>query len=88
MNTGILDAVSLAAALKRAMAGDPAALDAYGAQRRPVAQQVVALADRLTRVATVPPAWRFLRNLVVSTLSKLPLVRRQLAWKLSGLVYR
>jgi len=88
MNVGILDAVTLAEALKRAMAGDTDALDAYGAQRRPIAQQVVALADRLTRVATVPPGWRLLRNLVVTALSKLPRVRRQLAWRLSGLVYR
>jgi 2-polyprenyl-6-methoxyphenol hydroxylase-like FAD-dependent oxidoreductase len=88
MNVGILDAVALAEALERAVAGDESALDAYGAQRRPIAQQVVALADRLTRVATVPPGWRALRNLVVTALSKLPRVRRQLAWRLSGLVYR
>ena len=29
-----------------------------------------------------------LRNLLLSLLAKLPLVRRQLAWRLSGLVYR
>jgi 2-polyprenyl-6-methoxyphenol hydroxylase-like FAD-dependent oxidoreductase len=88
MNTGMLDAVTLAAALNRAIAGDSAALDNYGAQRRPVAQQVVALADRLTRVATVPDGWRVARNVVLSALAKLPRVRRQLAWRLSGLVYR
>ena len=51
-------------------------------------QQVVALADRLTRLATVRPALRALRNLVLSTLSRLPAFRRKLAWRLSGLVYR
>jgi 2-polyprenyl-6-methoxyphenol hydroxylase-like FAD-dependent oxidoreductase len=88
MNAGILDAISLARALTRALAGDEAALDAYAAERRPVAQQVVALADRLTRLATVRPALRAARNLLLSTLARLPLFRRRLAWRLSGLVYR
>ena len=56
--------------------------------RRPIAQQVVALADRLTRLATVRPQWRALRNLVLRTLSRVPAFRRNLAWRLSGLVYR
>jgi 2-polyprenyl-6-methoxyphenol hydroxylase-like FAD-dependent oxidoreductase len=88
MNVGILDAMALAAALQRALAGDAAALDAYGAARRPVAQQVVAFADRLTRLATVPPGLRGARNLLLGLLSRLPAVRRTLAWRLSGLVYR
>jgi 2-polyprenyl-6-methoxyphenol hydroxylase-like FAD-dependent oxidoreductase len=88
MNAGILDAVSLARALNRALAGDETALDAYAAERRPVAQQVVALADRLTRLATVRPAWRAWRNAALSTLARLPVFRRTLAWRLSGLVYR
>jgi 2-polyprenyl-6-methoxyphenol hydroxylase-like FAD-dependent oxidoreductase len=88
MNAGILDAVTLADALTRALAGDDSALDAYGALRRPIAQQIVALADRLTRMAVVRPGWRVLRNLLLSTLSLLPSLRRQLAWRLSGLVYR
>jgi 2-polyprenyl-6-methoxyphenol hydroxylase-like FAD-dependent oxidoreductase len=88
MNAGILDAVALADALKAALAGDESALDAYGALRRPIAQQIVALADRLTRMAVVRPGWRVLRNLLLSSLSCLPVLRRQLAWRLSGLVYR
>jgi 2-polyprenyl-6-methoxyphenol hydroxylase-like FAD-dependent oxidoreductase len=88
MNAGILDATTLADALVAALAGDTGALDAYGAQRRPVAEQIVALADRLTRMATVRPGLRRLRNLLLSTLSRLPAVRRRLAWRLSGLVYR
>lgn len=88
MNAGILDAMRLADALVEALAGQAAALDAYGAERRPVAQQVVALADRLTRLATVRPGLRPLRNLVLSTLARLPRFRRQLAWRLSGLLYR
>ncbi len=88
MNAGILDAISLAGALLEALAGNPAALDAYGAARRPVAQQVVAFADRLTRLATVRPGLRVLRNALLATLSRLPAVRDKLAWRLSGLVYR
>jgi 2-polyprenyl-6-methoxyphenol hydroxylase-like FAD-dependent oxidoreductase len=88
MNAGIIDAMSLAGALSKALNGDPLALDAYGAERRPVAQQVIALADRLTRLATVRPALRVWRNLLLSALSRLPLARRKLAWRLSGLVYR
>jgi len=88
MNVGILDAMALAAALERALAGDDAALDAYVAQRRPVAQQVVKFADTLTRLATVRPGLRLLRNWVLGTLSRLPAMRARLAWRLSGLVYR
>ena len=88
MNAGILDAMRLADALVKALAGDSAALDRYGAERRPVAEQIVALADRLTRLATVRPALRGLRNLLLSSLSRLPVFRHRLAWQLSGLVYR
>jgi 2-polyprenyl-6-methoxyphenol hydroxylase-like FAD-dependent oxidoreductase len=88
MNAGILDAVALADALQQALAGNDSALDTYGAVRRPIAQQIVALADRLTRMAVVRPGWRVVRNVLLSTLSLLPALRRQLAWQLSGLVYR
>ena len=88
MNAGILDAMSLASALQKALAGDAAALDAYGAERRPVARKIVAFADFLTRLATVSPRLRGLRNALLRTLSWLPLFRRRLAWRLSGLIYR
>lgn len=88
MNMGILDAMRLADALAKAIGGEPGALDAYGAERRPIAQQVIALADRLTRLATVPQGLRGLRNLALRTVAMLPPVRRNLAWRLSGLVYR
>jgi 2-polyprenyl-6-methoxyphenol hydroxylase-like FAD-dependent oxidoreductase len=88
MNAGIIDALSLAAALGRALSGEAAALDAYGDARRPIARQIVAFADRLTRLASVPPALRPVRNLLLSLASRLPAFRRRLAWRLSGLVYR
>ena len=87
MNTGILDAMRLADALRAALGGDSAALDAYGAERRPIAQEVVAFADRLTRLATVPPGLWALRNFVLSALARVPAFRRKLAMR-SGLVYR
>ena len=89
MNTGIQDAVNLADAVAKALEGpDDTALDHYGAVRRPVAKQVVALTDRLTRLATVSRALRPWRNAVLSALAAFPAFRRALAWRLSGLVYR
>ncbi|MFF5208547.1 FAD-dependent oxidoreductase [Streptosporangium sp. NPDC000396] len=88
MNTGIQDAAALGEALIVALKGDQRALDAYGAARRPVAEKVIALADRLTRLATVNKHLRPIRNLVLKTLTRNPAFRRTLAWRLSGLVYR
>jgi hypothetical protein len=48
---------------------------------------VVKMTDRLTRLATVPRALRPVRNLVLRTLAKAPAWRRELEWRLSGLVY-
>ncbi|MGV9777093.1 FAD-dependent oxidoreductase [Streptosporangium sp. NPDC003464] len=88
MNTGIQDATALGEALLGALKGDQGALDAYAAARRPVAEQVVAFAGRLTRLATVDKRLRPVRNLVLRTLARVPAFRRGLAWRLSGLVYR
>jgi 2-polyprenyl-6-methoxyphenol hydroxylase-like FAD-dependent oxidoreductase len=88
MNAGILDAMHLADALAKALAGDADALDAYGRTRRPAAEQVVALAHRLTRLATLPAALRRVRNALLSTVARARRVRDRLAWQLSGLVYR
>ncbi len=88
MNAGILDAMHLADALVKALAGDAHALDAYGHARRPAAEKVVALAHRLTRLATAPAALRGVRNALLATLARMQRVRTRLAWQLSGLVYR
>jgi 2-polyprenyl-6-methoxyphenol hydroxylase-like FAD-dependent oxidoreductase len=89
MNTGITDAAALSEVLARVLDGGPAdLLDGYGAGRRPVAQQVVALTHRATRVATVNGRLRPARNLLIGAVARSPLVRRRLAWRLSGLVYR
>lgn len=88
MNAGILDAACLAEALAQALQGETTTLERYEALRRPIAQQIVALADRLTRLATVPPRARVVRNTVMALLGRLPFFRRRLAFQLSGLAYR
>lgn len=89
MNLGIQDAVVLAEALAAVVAGaSDTLLDGYTAARRPVAQQVVELTDRLTTLATLPRPLRPLRNAVLVVLGHLPAATRALASRLAGLVYR
>jgi 2-polyprenyl-6-methoxyphenol hydroxylase-like FAD-dependent oxidoreductase len=89
MNLGIQDAVALAEALTTLLAGgSESVLDDYAAARRPIAQQVITLTDRLTRLATLPAAARPIRNTVMGLAGRVPAVRNALAWRLSGLVYR
>ena len=89
MNLGIQDAVALADALAGVLAGGPdSVLDDYSTARRPIAQQVVEMTDRLTRLATLPRAVRPIRNAAIGTAGRIPAVRRALAMRLSGLVYR
>lgn len=89
MNTGIQDAMVLAEALAAAVSsGNEEPLNAYGALRRPIAKEVVLFTDRLTRLATVGRRLRPLRNSFIGFLACIPAFRRQLAWRLSGLVYR
>lgn len=87
MNAGIGDAVALGEALDAALArGTAEPLDVYNAVRRPVAKQIVTVTNRLTRLATIDQHLRTARNVVLRTLN--PVISRQLAWQLSGLVYR
>ena len=89
MNLGIQDAVALADALTAVLDGGPdSLLDDYDATHRPIAQQVVDLTDRLTRLATLPRAARPVRNLGLGLAGRIPAVRRALAQRLSGLIYR
>jgi 2-polyprenyl-6-methoxyphenol hydroxylase-like FAD-dependent oxidoreductase len=89
MNLGIQDGVALADALADVLAGaHNAGLDVYSAARRPIAQQVVEMTDRLTRLATLPRAARPIRNTAISLVGRIPSVQRTLAMRLSGLVYR
>ena len=89
MNLGIQDAVALADALGEVLTGGAdSVLDEYSAARRPIAQDVVAMTDRLTRLATLPRAARPIRNTVIGLAGRVPAVRRALVRRLSGLVYR
>jgi 2-polyprenyl-6-methoxyphenol hydroxylase-like FAD-dependent oxidoreductase len=89
MNLGIQDAVVLADALAAVLdGGSDALLDEYSANRRPIATQVVALTDRLTKLATLPRALRPVRNVMLGILGHIPPATRALASRLSGLVYR
>ncbi|WP_320068374.1 FAD-dependent monooxygenase [Micromonospora sp. RTGN7] len=89
MNLGLRDAVALGEALADVLDGGPdRLLDRYAEQRRPVAEEVVGLAARMTRIATVPPAARPLRNALLRTVFAVPAARRGLALRLSGLAQR
>jgi 2-polyprenyl-6-methoxyphenol hydroxylase-like FAD-dependent oxidoreductase len=91
MNTGIVDAAVLGSMLTEVIRSDrsDAWLDRYGALRRPAAQQVIALASRLTAMATTrAPAARAVRNALLSIAGAVPPARRRLEMNLSGLARR
>lgn len=88
MNTGIQDALALADRLA-AVLNDGApdeVLDAYEAERRPIAEHVVSFTDKMTHVATVgSPVLRGMRNTVLRALDWVPAVHRTMAMNLSEL---
>ncbi len=89
MNLGIQDAVALGEALGNVLGGAPdTVLDTYAQARRPMAQQVLTVTGRLTRLATLPRPLRPVRNTAMRLAAHIPAVRNGLAWRLSGLVYR
>jgi 2-polyprenyl-6-methoxyphenol hydroxylase-like FAD-dependent oxidoreductase len=88
MNTGIQDAVALAARLADVLrdGADERILDAYEAERRPVAADVVAFTHRATLVATAHrSAVQRVRNATLRLLDHIPAFRRKLAMNISGL---
>ena len=88
MNTGLVDAVVLGQLLADVLAGKAPeeTLDLYEVKRRPAAAEVLELASRLTRIATVRSTpGRILRNLVLRFVGASPVFRRKLALNLSGL---
>jgi 2-polyprenyl-6-methoxyphenol hydroxylase-like FAD-dependent oxidoreductase len=87
MNTGIQDATSLAKALIAAdRCDDDQCLDEWTAKRHQVASDVVALTDRMTRLATVKshPA-QVLRNWAVAFAGHIPPLRSAFARTLAEL---
>jgi 2-polyprenyl-6-methoxyphenol hydroxylase-like FAD-dependent oxidoreductase len=91
MNTGIQDAMALAGRLAAIVSdgADPGReLAAYQAERRPVAEQVVTMTDRMTRIATTESVGlQKARNALMRALDWLPAVHRTVAMNLSELVY-
>jgi len=90
MNTGIQDAVALGGALVAVLSGESeeSALEEYERRRRAVAQRVVVLTDRLTRVATLRArSARAVRNVALRSLGRFPAFRRNLAAELAELHY-
>jgi 2-polyprenyl-6-methoxyphenol hydroxylase-like FAD-dependent oxidoreductase len=87
MNTGIQDGIALGQLLVRALrTGDDAVLDDYERTRRPVAAEVVAFTDRMTRMATLRGRrQRVLRNTALRAVGRLPMVRAGLARRIAGL---
>lgn len=88
MNTGLVDAVVLGQLLVGVLKqGRPEGdLDRYDALRRPAAEEVLALADRLTRVALVRGFWgRLLRAAIFGLLNLSPAFKRKVQLSLSGL---
>ena len=89
MNLGLRDAVTLGDALSVALReGREDKLDEYAAGSRAEAMHVVALAHRLTRLATAPRAVRPLRNVALRLLALVPAFRRGLAEQLSAIGHR
>lgn len=91
MNIGLVDACVLGRLLADVISGrnGDSHLDKYEALRRPAAKQVLQLAGRLTVMATMRSApKRFLRNIALRTINRLPPVRHRLEMALSGLSRR
>ena len=86
MNLGLRDAITLSAALAKALrTGSEAPLARYATQRRRAAERVLGMTDRLTRVATLSkPLARWARNRLIAMALILPPVRRAFARTLAG----
>ena len=87
MNTGIQDAMSLASALAETLAdSDETRLDVWARARHRVAEDVVAMTDRMTRMATLHSSFRRgVRNVLLGWAGQVPFVRQKLATQLAEL---
>ncbi|MHB8815368.1 MAG: FAD-dependent oxidoreductase [Steroidobacteraceae bacterium] len=87
MNLGIHDAVALGHSLSGALeSGSMDLLDSYGDAQRHVAQEVISVADFLTKIATTNEHLREMRNVLLHVLD--PMIRTRVAWRLSLLGYQ
>jgi 2-polyprenyl-6-methoxyphenol hydroxylase-like FAD-dependent oxidoreductase len=87
MNTGIQDAIALAAALQETLQqGNDAALNSWQEKRLGIAHSVVRMTDRMTKMATASSyGAKLLRNAVLSIVGQIPFAQQALAEKLSEL---
>ena len=88
MNCGLVDACVLGQLLSDVIRGKrpESELDCYEQLRRPAAAEVLALAGRLTALATMRGAFRrTIRNAVFSILDRIAPVKHRLLMNLSGL---
>lgn len=88
MNIGIQDACTLGRLLCDVVTGrqPSTVLDAYETRRRPAAESVVRLTDRLTRIATMKgPVKRTVRNGVIRVLDRVAPFKHGLAMRLAEL---
>jgi len=91
MNCGLIDACVLGQLLSDVIRGKrpEQELDRYEQLRRPAAAEVLALAGRLTALATMRGAFRrTLRNAVFAIIDRIAPVKRRLLMNLSGLSRR
>lgn len=88
MNTGLVDAVVLGQLLSDVITGrrPEVELDLYEKLRRPAAEEVLAMAGKMTEMALARnPVRRFFRNLALSLVNINPFFKRHMAMQLSGL---
>jgi len=86
MNTGIQDAVSLAAPLAAAIRGDASGLDEWAQARHRVAERVVDITDKMTRAAALSSVTaRRVRNIALTLVGHIPALREAIAQRLSEL---
>lgn len=85
MNTGIQDAVTLAAALHQAITtGDESAIAKWEAERLKIAKNVVNTTDKMTKLATSSsPALHLMRDAVLGLVWHVPALGRAVARRLS-----
>jgi 2-polyprenyl-6-methoxyphenol hydroxylase-like FAD-dependent oxidoreductase len=86
LNTGMLDAHNLAWKLALVVSGraPDTLLDTYGAERRPVAEEVLELTHILIRYGTLShPVKRAARDLVVPALARVAVIQRRAARRIS-----
>ena len=86
LNTGIMDAHNLGWKLALVASGraPDALLDSYGAERRPVAEDVLKLTHALVHYGTMShPVKRRVRDIVVPALGRSPVIQRRAALRIS-----